>query len=61
MSDVSQTLQLPSLESAIALSGSKEVNLAFFSRHTGTQVVLRGQSLDIRGQEKAVKRWVVVH
>ncbi|OKH19092.1 PhoH family protein [[Limnothrix rosea] IAM M-220] len=56
MSDVSQNLQLPSLESAIALSGSKEENLALLSRHTGTKVVLRGQSLDIRGQEKAVKR-----
>ena len=56
MSDVSQTLEFPSLDSAIALSGSKEINLDILARHTGTKVVLRGQSLDIRGQAKAVNR-----
>lgn len=56
MSDVSRTVQLPSLESAIALSGVKEANLKSLSRHTGADVILRGQDLVIRGQAKAVER-----
>ncbi|NJN71338.1 MAG: PhoH family protein [Limnothrix sp. RL_2_0] len=56
MSDVSRTVQLPSLESAIALSGVKEANLKSLSRHTGADLILRGQDLVIRGQEKAVER-----
>lgn len=56
MSEASQTIQLPSLESAIALSGVKEENLKLFAQHTGTEVVLRGQELLIRGREKAVER-----
>ena len=58
MSETSQTIQLPSLESAIALSGVKEENLKFLSQHTGTSVVLRGQELLVRGREKAVNRCV---
>ena len=56
MSENSQTIQLPSNESAIALAGVKEQNLKLLSRHTGTQVVLRGQDLLIIGKEKAVDR-----
>lgn len=56
MSEASQTIQLPSLESAIALSGIKEENLKLLAQHTGTEVVLRGQDLLIRGREKAVER-----
>lgn len=56
MSEASQTIQLPSMESAIALSGSNEENLKFLSRHTGAQLVLRGQDLFIYGQAKAVER-----
>jgi phosphate starvation-inducible protein PhoH and related proteins len=56
MSEVSQTVQLPTLESAIALSGSKEENLEFLARHTGTNVTLRGQDLVVRGQSDAVER-----
>ena len=56
MTEISQTIQLPSIESAIALAGVKEQNLKLLSRHTGTRVVLRGQDLAIFGQEKAVAR-----
>jgi phosphate starvation-inducible protein PhoH and related proteins len=56
MSEISQTIQLPNNESAIALSGRKEENLKFLSQHTGTQVVLRGRDLLISGQPNAVER-----
>jgi phosphate starvation-inducible PhoH-like protein len=60
MSEASQTIQLPSIESAIALAGSNEENLKLLSRHTGAKVVLRGQDLFIYGQAKAVERSVRV-
>ncbi|ACK66072.1 PhoH family protein [Rippkaea orientalis PCC 8801] len=56
MTETSQTLQLPTHESAIALAGIGEENLKFLSRHTGANLVLRGQELQIYGQEKAVER-----
>ena len=56
MSATSQTIQLPNTESAIALAGSNEQNLKLLSRHTGVNVVLRGQDLLLQGQEKAVNR-----
>ena len=56
MSELSRTIQLPSSESAIALAGSQEQNLKLLSRHTGVTIVLRGQDLIIKGQEKAVER-----
>ncbi|MDJ0534624.1 MAG: PhoH family protein [Xenococcaceae cyanobacterium MO_207.B15] len=56
MSEISQTIQLPSIESAIALAGIGEANLPIISRHTGVKMVLRGQQLLILGQEKAVAR-----
>ena len=56
MIENSQTIQLPSNESAIALAGVKEQNLKLLSRRTGTQVILRGQDLLILGKEKAVAR-----
>ncbi|BAW96196.1 PhoH-like protein [[Synechococcus] sp. NIES-970] len=58
MSEASQTIPLPSLESAIALSGIKEENLKFLAQHTGTSVVLRGQDILVRGREKAVDRCI---
>lgn len=58
MSEVSQTIELPSIESAIALSGKKEENLKFLSQHTGTQVVLRGNTVVVSGRENAVERCV---
>lgn len=56
MTATSQTIQLPNKESAIALAGSNEQNLKLLSRHTGVDLVLRGQDLLIRGQKKAVER-----
>ncbi|MDJ0593483.1 MAG: PhoH family protein [Pleurocapsa sp. MO_226.B13] len=56
MTELSQTIQLPSSESAIALSGSQDQNLKLLSRHTGVNLVLRGQELLIKGKEKAVLR-----
>ena len=56
MSDSSQTIPFPSSESAIALSGNKEINLQLISRQTGVKTILRGQDLLIFGREKAVDR-----
>lgn len=43
------TIELPSQESALALSGDREENLKLFSKQTGARVVLRGQDLLIQG------------
>ncbi|MGV0025443.1 PhoH family protein [Phormidesmis priestleyi] len=43
------TVQLPSVESAIALSGTQEDNLKTLARQTGATLVLRGQELLISG------------
>lgn len=56
MTDASQTIHLPSVESAIALAGKGEENLKLLSRHTGVTLVLRGQELQIFGEEKPVER-----
>lgn len=48
------TIQLPSRESAIALSGEQEENLKILSRQTGATLVLRGQELYISGTEKQI-------
>ncbi len=56
MTDYSQTIPFPSTESAIALSGDKEINLQLISRQTGVKTILRGQDLLIVGREKAVDR-----
>jgi phosphate starvation-inducible PhoH-like protein len=56
MSEVSKTIQLPSNESAIALSGDREENIKTLSRQTGATLVLRGQELLISGTEKQVER-----
>lgn len=53
MGEVS-TIQLPSPESAIALSGEQEENLKTLARHTGATLVLRGQDLYISGTEKQI-------
>jgi len=47
-------LQLPSVESAIALAGFQEKNLKLLSRQTGATVVLRGQELMINGTESQI-------
>ena len=60
MTETSQTIQLPTSESAIALAGVGEENLKLLSRHTGAQLVMRGQDLLIYGQAKPVERCVQV-
>lgn len=47
-------IELPSPESAIALSGEQEENLKNLSRQTGATLVLRGQQLHISGTEKQI-------
>ncbi len=56
MTQTSQTIQLPDSQSAIALAGNNEQHLKLLARHTGVNLVLRGQDLLITGQEKAVAR-----
>lgn len=48
------TIQLPSQESAIALSGNQEENLKLLARQTGANLVLRGQELLISGTANQV-------
>ncbi len=48
------TIQLPSQESAIALSGEHEENIKTLARQTGATVVLRGKELYISGTEKQI-------
>lgn len=50
----SSTIQLPSIESAIALSGEREENLKTIARQTGAALVLHGQELYISGTDKQV-------
>lgn len=50
----SATIQLPSIESAIALSGEREENLKAIARQTGAALVLHGQELYISGTDKQV-------
>jgi phosphate starvation-inducible PhoH-like protein len=50
----SLTIQLPTVESAIALAGEREENLKLIARQTGASVVLRGQELMISGTENQV-------
>ncbi len=56
MTEVSTTIQLPSQNSAIALSGEGDKNIRTLSRQTGANLVLRGQELLISGTEKQVER-----
>lgn len=48
------TVQLPSVESAIALAGTQENNLKTLARQTGASLVLRGQELLISGTETQI-------
>ncbi len=45
----SVAIQLPSIESAIALGGDREENLKILTQQTGAKLVLRGQELLIAG------------
>jgi phosphate starvation-inducible protein PhoH and related proteins len=48
-------IQLPSVESAIALSGEREENLKLIAGQTGALLVLHGQELYISGTEQQVE------
>jgi phosphate starvation-inducible protein PhoH and related proteins len=48
------TIELPTAESAIALSGASEANLKLMARMTGAALVLRGQELVISGTKAQV-------
>lgn len=50
----SLTIQLPSIDSAIALAGEREDNLKVLSQQTGAKLVLRGQELLISGTDTQV-------
>ncbi len=47
----SLVIQLPSIDSAIALAGEREENLKTLAQQTGAKMVLRGQELLISGTE----------
>jgi phosphate starvation-inducible PhoH-like protein len=47
-------IQLPSIDSAIALAGEREENLKTLMQQTGAKVVLRGQELLVSGTESQV-------
>ncbi|HBW58287.1 MAG TPA: phosphate starvation-inducible protein PhoH [Oscillatoriales bacterium UBA8482] len=49
------TLGLPSMESAMALSGYQEDNLKILSQQTGAQLVMRGQELLISGTSSQIQ------
>lgn len=49
-------IELPSIDSAIALSGYHEENIKLLARHTGANVVLRGQELLISGTATQIER-----
>lgn len=49
------SIELPSIESAMALSGYQEDNLKTLSKQTGAQVVLRGQELLITGTPNQIE------
>ncbi|QFZ92197.2 PhoH family protein [Synechococcus elongatus] len=51
----STSIFLPSLESAIALSGDNQANLKLLAQQTGAEVVLRGQELWLRGTETQIR------
>jgi phosphate starvation-inducible protein PhoH and related proteins len=50
------TIQLPNIDSAIALAGAQETNFKYMSRLTHATLVLRGQDLVITGNSRDVAR-----
>ena len=56
MTENSQTIALPNVDSAIALAGVQEENFKFISRHTGAKLILRGQDVLIYGQPNPIQR-----
>jgi phosphate starvation-inducible PhoH-like protein len=49
------TIQLPSIESAIALAGDREENLKILSQQIGANLVLRGQDILISGTPRQIE------
>jgi phosphate starvation-inducible PhoH-like protein len=49
-------IELPSIDSAIALSGYQEENIKLLAKHTGAHIVLRGQELLITGTATQIDR-----
>lgn len=49
------SIQLPSVESAIALAGAQETNLKTLARQTGAALVMRGQEIVISGTPAQVE------
>ncbi len=60
MAEDSQTISLPSIESAIALAGKQEINLKYIARMTGANLSLQGQDLAIYGKTKPVARSIEI-
>lgn len=60
MSEDSQTISLPSVESAIALAGKQEENLKYIAKMTGANLSLQGQDVAIYGKAKPVARSIEV-
>jgi len=56
MAQVEETIQFPSIESAIALAGPHEQNLKTLAQQTGAQLVMRGQDLYVSGEDRCVRR-----
>ncbi len=54
------TIELPSIESAIALAGAREENLKILSQHTGAKLALRGQELVISGTPQQIERTTAI-
>ncbi|MBE9223194.1 PhoH family protein [Cyanobacterium stanieri LEGE 03274] len=60
MSEDSQTISLPSVESAIALAGKQEENLKYIAKMTGANLSLQGQDVAIYGKAKPVARSIEI-
>ncbi len=50
----SLTIEFPSPDSAIAMTGFQEENLKLLAQQTGASIVLRGQAIVISGTENQV-------
>lgn len=56
MTATPKQLELPSVESAIALSGPQESHLKTLARETGAKLILRGQVLSISGTASQISQ-----
>lgn len=60
MTEESERIEFPNVAAAIAMAGPQEQNLELIARHTGAQLIWRGQELLIKGKPKAVTRCVQI-